>query len=198
MRSTFLLLLATAVFATGATLTPVWVEVGADHRVLARVVIEAGGECPAISLDGAAAVPMTMRMPVPKQLRPACEFEIPKGTKRAAVGSQNLVLPVDDPTKVAVIGDTGCRLKGERIQACNDPDSWPFAKVAALTAKEHPQLVIHVGDYLYREDPCPVADEKKCGGSPSGFTWDAWAADFFTPAAKLLAAAPWAFSRGNH
>ena len=37
-----------------------------------------------------------------------------------------------------------------------------------------------------------------CGGTPTGDNWDAWNADFFTPAAKLLAAAPWAFSRGNH
>jgi Calcineurin-like phosphoesterase len=37
-----------------------------------------------------------------------------------------------------------------------------------------------------------------CGGTPAGDNWDAWNADFFSPAAKLLAAAPWAFSRGNH
>jgi hypothetical protein len=37
-----------------------------------------------------------------------------------------------------------------------------------------------------------------CGGTPAGDNWDAWNADFFTPAARLLAAAPWAFSRGNH
>ena len=198
MRCIFLLFVTITAFAAPSALTPVWVEVGPDRHVLARVVIEDGAACPSISLEGAPAVPMTVRMPVPKHFRPACEFEIPSGTKRAVVDQQTLVLPVDNPAKVAVIGDTGCRLKGERIQACNDPAVWPFAKVADVTARQHPQLVVHVGDYLYRESPCPAADEKECGGSPNGDNWDAWTADFFTPAAKLLASAPWAFSRGNH
>ena len=57
--------------------------------------------------------------------------------------------------------------------------------------------MIHVGDYYYRETPCPVGD-LRCAGSPSGDGWQAWAADFFDPAAPLLAAAPWVFVRGNH
>lgn len=195
MRLLPLLLLSLSAFAA---LTPVWVEVGPDRRVLARVVIDDQANCPSIAIGGAAAVPMRKRLPVPKHFHPACEFEIPQGAKRATVDSQSLTLPVDNPSKVAVIGDTGCRIKGDRIQDCNDPVQWPFATVAAAVASKHPQLVIHVGDYLYREMPCPAAGDKQCGGSPSGDTWDAWTADFFTPAAKLLAAAPWAFSRGNH
>lgn len=31
-----------------------------------------------------------------------------------------------------------------------------------------------------------------------GYGWDSWKADFFDPAAPLLAAAPWVFLRGNH
>jgi hypothetical protein len=57
--------------------------------------------------------------------------------------------------------------------------------------------VIHVGDYHYREDPCP-ADRPGCAGSPFGYGWDAWNADFFAPARVLLAAAPWVVARGNH
>src|SRR6185312_9315567 len=52
--------------------------------------------------------------------------------------------------------------------------------------------------YLYRESPCPPASQVFCGGTPIGDNWEAWNADFFAPAAKLLAAAPWAVSRGNH
>ncbi len=37
-----------------------------------------------------------------------------------------------------------------------------------------------------------------CGGTPAGDNWEAWNADFFAPAAKLLAGAPWVFTRGNH
>ena len=37
-----------------------------------------------------------------------------------------------------------------------------------------------------------------CEGSPHGDNWATWDADFFTPAASLLGAAPWVFMRGNH
>jgi hypothetical protein len=57
--------------------------------------------------------------------------------------------------------------------------------------------VIHVGDYYYRETPCP-AGRTGCGGSPYGDRWTTWLADFFMPAAPLLSAAPWVTVRGNH
>jgi hypothetical protein len=96
-----------------------------------------------------------------------------------------------------VLGDTGCRIKGEASQACADPNGWPFAQVAAAAASLQPDLVIHVGDYHYRETPCPAANAG-CAGSPWGYGWDAWNADFFVPARPLLGAAPWVFVRGNH
>jgi len=186
------------VCAAVQTLTPAWVEVGPNREVIARVVIRQKSDCPSISIDNARPTRTSLRQPVPKFFQPVCQFEIPRGTKRAKVGSQRLVLPVDDPSRIAVIGDTGCRVKGDRIQACNDPAVWPFAAVAARTAAAKPRLIIHVGDYLYRESPCPAAEAKQCGGSPSGDNWDTWNADFFQPVGALLGAAPWAFSRGNH
>jgi hypothetical protein len=83
------------------------------------------------------------------------------------------------------------------VQACNDPDAWPFATVAELAAKTRPDLVIHVGDYHYREALCPPGNAG-CAGSPAGDNWPVWKEDFFAPAAPLLAAAPWVFVRGNH
>jgi hypothetical protein len=67
----------------------------------------------------------------------------------------------------------------------------------AAAAKLHPDLVIHVGDYHYREVACPPGNGK-CAGNPYGDTWSSWNADFFTPAQPLLAAAPLVFVRGNH
>ena len=96
-----------------------------------------------------------------------------------------------------VIGDTGCRLKGTFTQDCNDPVKWPFAVVARLAAARHPDLVIHVGDYHYRETACPDT-QPGCAGSPHGDNWAVWQKDFFDPAAPLLAAAPWVLVRGNH
>jgi hypothetical protein len=101
------------------------------------------------------------------------------------------------PKRIMVFGDTGCRIKGEAVQACNDPKAWPFAAIAAEAASLKPDLVIHVGDYLYRESPCPTGNAG-CAGSPYGDNWASWNADFFTPAAPLLAAAPWVIVRGNH
>ena len=37
-----------------------------------------------------------------------------------------------------------------------------------------------------------------CAGSPWGDNWTTWQADFYTPAAPLLAAAPIVLVRGNH
>ena len=96
-----------------------------------------------------------------------------------------------------MIGDTGCRLKGKEIQACNDPTAYPFAKTAQLAAAWKPDLVLHVGDYHYRENECP-ASAPGCEGSPWGYGWDAWSADFFSPGAPLLNAAPMVMVRGNH
>ena len=71
------------------------------------------------------------------------------------------------------------------------------AAFGSAAAASQPDLVIHVGDYLYRESECPK--NMGCSGSPRGDNkGDAWYADFFEPASKLLAAAPWIMTRGNH
>jgi hypothetical protein len=178
-------------------LTPVWVELGEGRQAIARVVVTAPRDCPPISIDGTTRS-MTPRLPVPAGFVPACEVSIPAGAKSATVGGHSLMLPKPDPARVAVFGDTGCRVKGPEIQDCNHAEKWPFPRVAARAAAAKPDLMIHVGDYLYREDMCPPAKQSFCGGNPSGDNWETWNADFFKPAAKLLAAAPWAFSRGNH
>jgi hypothetical protein len=101
------------------------------------------------------------------------------------------------PRRIVVLGDTGCRIKPPALQDCNDTTKWPFPVLAASAAKLKPDLVIHVGDYLYRESPCPTGNAG-CAGTPWGDNWPTWNADFFAPAAPLLAAAPWIFVRGNH
>ena len=182
---------------TPTLLTPAWVELGENATTIARIVVNQPRDCPVIQIDGVRHA-MRVRRPLPAGLRPVCEFKIPAATRTAAVKGQTLILPGPNPTRVIVLGDTGCRIKGKVIQDCNDPNKWPFAQIAAQAASEKPELIIHVGDYLYRESPCPPASQVFCGGTPIGDNWEAWNADFFAPAAKLLAAAPWAVSRGNH
>jgi len=178
-------------------LTPAWVELGEGGRAIVRVVVSGPQDCPTIQFEGGIQK-MTLRQPIPDGLRPACEFVVPASAKAASVNGQALVLARRNPTRVVVLGDTGCRIKDKRVQDCNDMAKWPFQGIATQAAAEHAQLIVHVGDYLYRESPCPAGSEALCGGTPMGDNWEAWDADFFSPAAKLLAAAPWAFARGNH
>jgi hypothetical protein len=190
-----------------------FVVLGDDGAAIARAIV-GGASCPDLAVDGRS-VPMAVRSklsPIPPrpqapgtQLRAApassavqsCEAPLPAGARSVTVAGQALPLPKPAPQRIVVIGDTGCRLKGKEFQDCNDPEAFPFARVAASAAAWKPDLVVHVGDFHYREDPCP-ADRSGCAGSPWGYGWDAWNADFFTPARTLLAAAPWVVARGNH
>lgn len=181
----------------GTPLPRAWLAFGPGGQLFARVIVS--GECPAISLDGIDA-PMTRRAEgTPAFPVVACEAAIPFGVASASIAGQSLPVPSGPYTRIAVIGDTGCRLDdwGKEYQACNNPSAWPFAQVAASVAAWKPDLIIHVGDYLYRESPCPDGDSG-CAGSPYGDTWETWSADFFAPASSLLGSAPWVFMRGNH
>ena len=185
-----------------------FVVLGEDGVPIARALTTAH-DCPAIAIDGHVA-PMAVRAPrSPIPARPghagqpptapilSCETLLPPGATHVAVAGQALPLPKKDVRRIVVIGDTGCRIKGKDVQDCADPAAYPFARVAASAAAWKPDLVVHVGDYHYREDPCP-AGRAGCAGSPWGYGWEAWNADFFAPARALLAAAPWVLVRGNH
>lgn len=172
-----------------------WVQFGPNGTVEARVAT-AGAQCPDIVLDGHASR-MVVRATATPEFPLVCSASLPAQLRHASVGGMDLTLPVADPQRILVLGDTGCRIKGSAVQSCNDPAQWPFAKLAASAATLKPDLVVHLGDYLYRENACP-ADNAGCQGTPFGDNWPTWAADFFTPGQPLLAAAPWVFVRGNH
>nr|WP_255719224.1 metallophosphoesterase [Pelomonas sp. P8] len=128
-----------------------------------------------------------------------CEAPWPQGATSLQVGAITLQAPSIELRRIVVIGDTGCRLKAadRDFQGCNDPARWPFARVLARALALNPDLVVHVGDYHYRESPCPPG-MTSCAGSAWGYGDEGWQADFFRPAQPLLAAAPWVFVRGNH
>uniref|UniRef100_A0A7S4B6Q4 Calcineurin-like phosphoesterase domain-containing protein n=2 Tax=Chrysotila carterae TaxID=13221 RepID=A0A7S4B6Q4_CHRCT len=99
-------------------------------------------------------------------------------------------------------------------------DDWPLESLSSLAAAEAPHAVVYVGDYLYRQGPCPYPNNAgaDCTGinAPSFYELEGanleydfvpgnwgdniygWWADFFWPARDLLAAAPWIGIRGNH
>src|SRR5690606_32419604 len=70
-------------------------------------------------------------------------------------------------------------------------------ELASAIAELDPDLIVHVGDYLYRESPCPEGDSG-CAGSPYGYDWETIEADFFAPAEPMLRTAPLVLTRGNH
>jgi len=200
--------------AVDAAVWSAWIELGPDGVAIARA-ITSDAACPSITIDGAAQ-PMNVRVgPATVPLRPTigapaaskaaafpitvCERNVPAGVAKANIGMRALPLPKSDIRRIVVLGDSGCRLYGafNVWQPCNDRAAWPFAQIAETAAELAPDLVIHVGDYHYRESPCPGADSG-CANSPWGYGSDAWDADFFMPAAPLLAAAPWIVVRGNH
>ncbi len=171
--------------------------------------------CPMLTVDGkemamdirakAETIPQRSTMSDPSESKPSefqvltCEKTLPIETHSASIAGQTLPLPKHDVQRIVVIGDTGCRLKksDHAFQACNDPEQYPFARVAAQAAAWKPDLVIHVGDLLYRENRCPEGNTG-CKDSPWGYGFDAWNADFFKPGRVLMQAAPWAMARGNH
>ncbi|HEY0303081.1 MAG TPA: metallophosphoesterase [Rhizomicrobium sp.] len=174
-----------------------WVQYtaqGPEFRVVAAPGSDAA--CPSVSLDGQQTA-MAPRAAASADFPLVCAIAIPAGTKSLRRGALDVALPSPDPLRILVLGDTGCRIKGTALQACNDPVAWPFAGLARAAAALKPDLIVHLGDYLYRESPCP-ADFAGCAGSPHGDNWASWDADFFAPAAPLLAAAPWVIIRGNH
>ena len=193
-----------------------WVLIGQDNQVIARIN-SVTLTCPTITLDGKNQ-PMSTR--VPAEVRPVrstvnnaaeskpslfsnttCEAIVPKHTTSASIANQTLPLPKAEIKRIVILGDTGCRMKKSNgqyfLQDCSDENAWPFAKIARTAAALHPDLVLHVGDYHYRESACPE-NNKNCANSPWGYGSDTWEADFFQPASSLLAIAPWVVVRGNH
>jgi predicted phosphodiesterase len=179
------------------TILSQWIEIGPNNRWIARA-ITSGDTCPDIILNKKK-VPMEIKNKANTHFPvTVCQAILPSDTTSAFINNHRLHLPKADPQKIVIIGDTGCELK-ENVtpQGCNDPRQWPFPLITKHAAAFKPDLVIHVGDYLYRESGCP-AGNKECDKSPHGDNWAAWQADFFHPAAPLLKKAPWIFVRGNH
>ncbi len=194
MKKLPLILLLSLLPAAAAAADTAWVQATASGYE-ARLVTSAAA-CPLLHTDKGDA-PLSLRAAATTDFPMICAAALPAGATRASIAGTALPLPVANPERILVLGDTGCRIKGAALQACNDPAKWPFPQVASAAAGLKPDLVIHVGDYLYRESPCPRGDAG-CAGSPWGDNWTTWQADFFTPAAPLLAAAPIVLVRGNH
>lgn len=187
-----------------------WTVLGPQGSTIARIITQ-DSDCPMISITTGSRSNTIESRQIMQTMETrqgpsdsdfpvlVCQSTIPLDAESVSIGSVDLPLPVENPTRIVIVGDTGCRLdsKKDKFQDCNDPSKWPFNKIAQSSAAWGPDLIIHVGDYLYREDPCP-SGKSGCEGSPHGDNWDTWNADFFTPVEPLLDVAPWIMARGNH
>lgn len=194
-----------------SALQSVWTQYGPQGVLEARAAVD-GAHCPMLAVD-LKRVAMLPRAAWDEKFPTLCAAAIPVGTKQAALIFPDfthtsddgevkydlvpLPVPVADPQRILIIGDGGCRSKGDKHQDCSKPESWPFAQISAEAAKLKPDLIIHVGDFVSREQACP-ADVPVCQNQPFGDNWAAWDADTFTPMKPLFAVAPIVFARGNH
>jgi hypothetical protein len=175
-----------------------WVQLGADNKLSVRVVVPSGvAACPRVLADGKEMEARQRGAADGNFPITTCTAEVPPETKKLSIDKTDVPTLAATINRVVVIGDTGCRIEGKALQNCDNTDEWPFPVIAKAAAALKPDLVIHVGDYYYRETACP-ADHSGCAGSPHGDNWGAWKADFMDPAAPLFAAAPWVLVRGNH
>ncbi|MEF8706647.1 MAG: metallophosphoesterase [Candidatus Accumulibacter sp. UW27] len=199
-----------------------WTQLGAGGSISLRAIVGAADECPTAIVDGqlrrlsprATATPLagsdtrTTGNPAfdADFAVTACELTLPASARQATIDGQPMPMPRADPRRIVVVGDTGCRIKvpasgvADPIQDCASPTAWPWQRIAAAAARTQPDLVIHLGDYHYREycDQPALCAPLHAEGVPIGYGWAGWNADFFSPAAALLATAPWIVVRGNH
>ena len=126
---------------------------------------------------------MLFRSPAPAAAAAAAE--------RALPGKGRSVLLVDNEDSFVHTLADYFRQTGAEVRTYRH--GMDAAAIAALA----PDLVVHVGDFHYREAGCRPFN-KGCEGSPHGDVWPVWEEDFFKPARPLLKAAPFVMVRGNH
>ena len=195
-------LLSCGLFLVACAQKPVtYVGLADQENSFVKTILPKGGSCPSVTLE------MTNKHFSSLPLHDGkfddaaiCEATLPKNTAVVHSSGGAVTIP-QSPRKIVIMGDTGCRLKYENgkgmIQKCEDKKEWPFSRLIRSAEKENADLIIHVGDYHYRE---ACNDPVKCKNYQGtlGYGYAPWAADFLTPADSVLREKPWIFVRGNH
>jgi hypothetical protein len=196
-------LLALAVPSNTAE-TIAWTQfgLGDQPQLIARALVGKGGDCPTIEIGGQRGTMELRADPRSAAFGKLCESKRPLGDALDVRIRQGRTVLLDQhvtrqPAQVLVMGDTGCRVTSFADQECSDGQKWAFGQLAAAAAGQAADLIVHLGDYYYREAPCK-GSAAPCIPGPYGDREETWRADFFTPARGLLAKAPWVFIRGNH
>lgn len=186
-------------------------------QLVARAILRPGRPCPPLLTRTAAGAPWRSTATTQRRVGPlaapafasvkVCSAMVPVGVTQATLGGRQIPAAIPaSVTRIGITADSGCKVKGSKIQDCNN-GGWPLAGMAAGLASMRPQVVFEPGDYYYRDEACPKASWAKCGVTPPveptpgmPFTDNAhgWLVDAITPMTPLFAAAPLALLRGNH
>ncbi|MDO8731304.1 MAG: metallophosphoesterase [Actinomycetota bacterium] len=186
--------------------------------LVVRAVVPAGSTCPTLDIttgDSGSrahrAIPMIPRN-APATTGAAfasilvCSAPVPIGVVTASIGGHTVPAHMPDHiAKLAMFGDSGCRIVVGEVQDCADVNQWPLARLGRSMAMQHPDAIVFNGDFFYREAPCPSVDDDECGSSPAPISslpiTDSaygWIADVLLPMAPVLQTAPLVVTRGNH
>lgn len=180
-----------------------YVLVGPNNALIIRTITD-NNSCPLLTIDNKKTA-MQMRVPldtVEKKSQQSyfpvsvCELTLPSPHHKVSLNNQAIPLLKIKINKISVIGDTGCRLKAPHsFQACDNSNAWPLSTISHAISRDNPDVIIHVGDYLYRESQCK---QKDCKNSPFGYNWNSWNEDVFKPMKELMSVSPLILIRGNH
>ena len=190
----------------------------AASGLVVRAVVPAGARCPSLTVTVARGGTRSVRnlgmavRPAPARTAPAftsitvCSMAMPVGALDASVNG--VAVPAAMPSRIdrlALLGDSGCRIANWQVQDCSSPDEWPLALISQSVTGDDPDAIVFNGDFFYREAACPAGSQALCGASPppvAGLPFTdsdyGWVADALLPMAPMLAAAPLIVTRGNH
>ncbi|MDB1135432.1 metallophosphoesterase [Candidatus Anaplasma sp. TIGMIC] len=144
-------------------------------------------------------------MPVPGVFDDkVCEVVLPPSSRKRVMEIRGRSVPdlqgrsglIPRHVKVAFIGDTGCRVTQTHLQNCKSRSEWPLRDVLQGVAASGSDFVVHVGDYVYREEEC--SDDSKCDKGIYGDKSATWAMDLLEPLQTISDKLPFVFVRGNH
>ena len=178
----------------------VWSQVVGNDQLSIRAVISEKEQCPMVKVDGKELGMDVRALPLEDLFNDkVCELLVSQSADEVSIDDMQVPVISKKIRKIAVIGDTGCIVSfwnGKlNEQHCTSSEKWPLKEILYHISKHDPDLVIHVGDYLYRMDKC--VNVENCG-TVSGDNSDTWKADWLEASVLLSGKSPFLFVRGNH
>ncbi|MGL9732924.1 MAG: metallophosphoesterase [Wolbachia sp.] len=192
----FLILsLINSFYSIHAQILYTWSQAIPENKLSVRTIID-NDTCPIVRVDSEE-IKMLSRSSInnDNHIETVCELTVETSAENININNIQIPILPEKISKIAFIGDTGCRINALFQQECNSINSWPFKKNLDSIASHKPDLIIHVGDYHYRKTKC--RNEQKCGNI-YGYNKEAWYADLFEPAKDILLQSSFLFVRGNH